>query len=328
MPTPSRLLVHEWIAPMHKKAYHDTLLAYAKSFWARHRLVIRPTENDLLHLACNSIGFYFPTKLDEDDEHEIVSDVKRVLDFLFSDEDKHGDMSEHLYLSQMGRVYMKHLGYCAINMSHDGRQKLLRELAKVPRAFQKPEMLDKILCAQYEQRHTDNFLWLWNGLLPIVQDALVNDSCGRYDSQRVLDVMALKPLYWDGDEKVWTDADTIISHYFDSLVTQCGNHRYLAVSVMKFAGGVGKRFLLQSLKWIDQIIRRSQDEYDYDGDNAKMVVTQFELLVPLIEKRIGEINAESGMRNHLIFILDYLITKNSLPAFRMRELLQGLTTGA
>jgi hypothetical protein len=145
------------MAPVHKRAYHNTLCAYVKSFWTRHRLIVGPTENDLLHLACNSIGFYFPTKLDEDDEREIVSDVKGVLGFLFCDEDKNSGMSEHLYLSQMGMAYLKHLGYCVINMSHNGRQNLLRELAKVPRAFQKPEMLDKILCAQYEQRQTDTF---------------------------------------------------------------------------------------------------------------------------------------------------------------------------
>lgn len=322
--TPARLLVCEWMAPMHKTSYHNPLCEYAKSFWARHRLAVRPTENDLLHFACNSIGFYFPTKLDEDDECAIVSDVRRVLDFLFCDENKHGGTSEHLYLSQMGRVYMKHLGYCAINMSHNGRQILLRELAKVPGAFQKPELLDNLLCAQYEQPRTESFWCLWNGLLPIVQSALVKDSCGHYDSQRVLDVMALKPLYWDGDEKAWANAGTDISAYFDSLVAQCGNHRYLAVSVMKFAGGVGKRFLLQSLKWIGQIILQSQDEYDYDDDNAKMVVTQFELFVPLIEKRFGEICADSETRNKLILFLDYLITKNSLSAFRMREMLQGL----
>ena len=328
--TPSYLSVYEWMAPMHKRAYHNTLCAYVKSFWARHRLIVRPTENDLLHLACNSIGFYFPTKLDEDDEREIVSDVKGVLGFLFCDEDKNSGMSEHLYLSQMGRAYLKHLGYCVINMSHNGRQNLLRELAKVPRAFQKPEMLDKILCAQYEQheqRRTENFFDLWCGLLPIVQSALAKDSCGHYDSQQVLDVMALKPLYWDGDEKTWANADADILAYFDSLVARCGNHRYLAVSVMKFVGGVGKRFLLQSLKWIDQIIIQSHDEYDYDGDNAKMVVIQFGNLVQLVENRIGEINADNETRDHLISILDYLITKNSLPAFRMREVLHKLSTG-
>lgn len=325
--TPSCLSVYEWMAPMHKRAYHNTLCAYVKSFWARHRLIVRPTENDLLHLACNSIGFYFPTKLDEDDEREIISDVKGVLGFLFCDEDKNSGMSEHLYLSQMGRAYLKHLGYCVINMSHNGRQNLLRELAKVPLAFQKPEMLDKILCAQYEQRQTDNFLCLWNGVLRIVRDALVNDSCGRYDSQHVLDVMALKPLYWDGDEVAWTNADIAISTYFDSLVAQCGSHRYLAVSVMKFAAGVGKRFLFQSLKWIDKILIQSQDEYDYDGDNAKMVVIQFEHLVPLIENQIGEINANNETRDHLVSVLDYLITKNSLSAFRMREMLHELSTG-
>ena len=324
--TPSYLSVYEWMAPLHKRAYLNTLCAYVKSFGARHRLIVRPTENDLLHLACNSIGFYFPTKLDEDDEREIVSDVKRVLDFLFHDENEHGGMSEQLYLSQMGRAYIKHLGYCAINMSHDGRQNLLRELAKVPKVFQKPEMLDKILCAQYEQRRTENFFDLWCGLLPIVQSALAKDSCGHYDSQQVLDVMALKPLYWDGDEKTWANADADILAYFDSLVARCGNHRYLAVSVMKFVGGVGKRFLLQSLEWIDQIIIQSHDEYDYDGDNAKMVVIQFEHLVQLVENRIGEINADNETRDHLISILDYLITKNSLPAFRMREVLHKLST--
>lgn len=312
---------------MHKMAYHNALCAYVKSFWARHRLAVRPTENDLLHLACNSISFYYPTKLDEDDEREIVSDVKRVLDFLFHDEDKHGDVREHLYLSQMGGAYMKHLGYCAVNMSHGGRQNLLRELAKVPKAFQKPEVLNNILCAQYEQRQTDNFFWLWNGLLRIVQDALANDYCGSYDSQQVLDVMALKPLYWDGDEEAWTNADKAISTYFDSLVAQCGNHRYLAVSILKFAGGIGKRFLAQSVKWVDQILSLSQDEYDYDDDNAKKVATHFEHLAPLIENRLGEISANNETRDHLISILDYLITKNSLSAFRMREMLQGLTTG-
>ena len=139
--------------------------------------------------------------------------------------------------------------------------------------------------------------------------------------------MALKPLYWDGDEKTWANADADILAYFDSLVARCGNHRYLAVSVMKFVGGVGKRFLLQSLKWIDQIIIQSHDEYDYDGDNAKMVVIQFENLVQLVENRIGEINADNETRDHLISILDYLITKNSLPAFRMREVLHKLSTG-
>jgi len=192
----------------------------------------------------------------------------------------------------------------------------------VPRVFQKPDVLDKILCAQYEQPQTDIFLQLWNGLLSIVQSALVKDYCGRHDSQQVLDVMALKPLYWDGNEKAWANADTDISTYFDSLVAQCGNHRYLAVSVMKFAGGVGKRFLLQSFKWIDQILIQSQDEYDYDGNNAKMIAAQFDNLVPLIKNRIGEIAADNEVRNRLISILDYLITKNSLSAFQMREILQ------
>lgn len=322
MPIPSRLLVHEWMAPMHRMAYHNILRVYAKSFWVRHRLVVRPTENDVLHLACNSIGFYFPTKIDNDDEREIVSDVKRVLDYLFCDEKKYGGTSELLYLSQMGRVYMKHLGYCAINMSHSGRQKLLGELAKVPRAFQKPEMIDKILSAQYVQPQTDNFLRLWNGLLPIVQAVLVKDFCSHYDSQQVLDVMALNPLYLNGDEMVWVNVDADISAYFDSLVAQCGNHRYLTVSVMKFVGGAGKRFLLQSLKWINQILIQSQNEYDYDGNNAKMITAEFEHIVPLIKNRINEINADSEARNRLISILDYLITKNSLSAFQMREMLQ------
>ena len=80
---------------------------------------------------------------------------------------------------------------------------------------------------------------------------------------------------------------------------------------------------MPSLKWIDKIIIQSQDEYDYGGDNARSVRSSFEKLIPLIEKRIEEINADIGIRDCLISILDYLVTQNSFPAFQMRESLYG-----
>ena len=320
---PSWLQVNRWMAPMPHWTGLNSQGTYARSFWARHWFTTRTTDRDASHLSCNVIGFYFPTKLEIEDEHVIIADVKHVLEFLFSDERKNSCTSEHLYLTQMGRSYMKQLGYCALNMSSGGRAALLSELAKVPRALQKPELLDKLLVAQYDQQQTDNFWQLWNGLLPIVAGALSSESCGHYDGQQVLDVIALTPLYWEGDERAWIGADKAILTYFDSLIMQCGSHRHLAVSIVKFICGPGKRFLLPSLKWIDKIIIQSQDEYDYGGDNARSVRNSFEKLIPLIEKRIEEINADIGIRDCLISILDYLVTQNSFPAFQMRESLYG-----
>ena len=319
MRAPSWLRAYDWQAPVYKLAYQKSLCAYEKSFAARHCFMVRQTERDISHLACNLIGFYFPTKLEAEDEHAIVSNVKRVVEFLFPKKHKNGSAEEILYLSQLGHSYLKQLGCCAINMSSAGCLALLKELGGVPRVFQKPELLNNCLVAQYAQHRTDNFWTLWNGLLPIVASVLANDPCLHPDSQHVLDVMALKPLYWEGDEKVWADSDVAILTFFDLLVACCGKHRYLAVSVMKFARGIGKRFLLQSLKWIDQIIVKSQKEYDSDGDNARMIAAEFEHLIPLIEKRIGEINADLEARKHLVSVLDYLITQNSLSAFQMRE---------
>lgn len=320
---PSWLQVNRWMAPMPHWTGLNSQGTYARSFWARHWFTTRTTDSEASHLSCNVIGFYFPTKLEIEDEHVIIADVKHVLEFLFSDERKNGCTSEHLYLTQMGRSYMKQLGYCALNMSSGGRAALLSELAKVPRALQKPELLDKLLVAQYDQQQTDNFWQLWNGLLPIVAGALASESCGHYDGQQVLDVIALTPLYWEGDERAWIGADKAILTYFDSLIMQCGSHRHLAVSIVKFICGPGKRFLLPSLKWIDKIIIQSQDEYDYGGDNARSVRSSIEKLIPLIEKRIEEINADIGIRDCLISILDYLVTQNSFPAFQMRESLYG-----
>ncbi len=316
---PSWLQNHEWMASRHRLAYHHSLCAYLDSFVARHWLLAQSTEKDVAHCACNAIGFYFPTKLDTVSEHEIISNVKRVLEFLFCDEQKDVYRREHLYLSQMGRAYMRHLGYCALNMSPNGCMALLGEFEKVPRAFQRPELLDKCLGVQYEQNRAESFWRLWNGLLPIVATALAKSSCNHYDNQQALDVMALNPLYWEGNEGTWDGADTAILTYFDSLVRQCGNHRHLAVSVIKFACGVGKRFLFPSLRWINNILLQSQHEYDYGGGNANNIKTHFEKLIPLIEKRMVEIQLDIEIRRHLISILDYLVTLNSLPAFRLRE---------
>lgn len=319
--TPSCFLPNDWMAPMNRLTCRNSLSAYAKSLVERHRLLIRPTERDLSHLKCNQISFYFPTKLDEKDELAIVSDVKNVLDFLFCTENKKGGMGEHLYLSQMGQAYLKLLGYCALNMSTNGSAVLLFEFGKSPQAFQRPELLDRLLVAQYEQQRMENFWRLWNGVLPIVAVALEKDPCRHQDSQQVLDVMALNPLYGVGDELVWNGSDTALVAFFDSLVAQCGCHRHLAVSVMKFTNGVGKRFLHHSLKWIDQIILRSQDEYDYHGNNAKNITKHFEHLVPLINKRMESLISDMETRKHLISILDYLVAHNSLSAFQMRETL-------
>lgn len=317
--TPSWLQAYEWMMPTYRLSYRNRLGAYAKSIVARHWGPSRSIEDDLAHLACNAIGFYFSTKLVEEDERVIVSDVKDALEFLFWDERRKRKAEEPFYYFQMRRSYLKQLGYCALNMSRKGCLALLNELAKVPRVFQKPELLDGFLVAQYGQHRPENFWQLWNGLLPIVSVALANDSCNHRDSQQVLDTLALKPLYSDGDEQAWLDSENNLVPYFESLVEQFGKHRYLAVSVMKFACGPGKRFLLHTLKWINRIIALSQDEYDRDGANAVAIKVVFECLVPQIETRIEELKADKDARANLISVLDHLVSLNSPSAFRIRE---------
>jgi len=317
LPSLSSSLESTGVTSIHRFGFHNGRYAYRNSFVAQNYLLTKPTEEDRTHFACNAIGFYYPAKLETKDEQTIVSNVKRVLELIFCDERVDGCISKHLHLSQMGRAYMRQLGYCALHMSSEGVMALLKELAKVPQAFRKPELLEEFLVVRYGLLRSDNFWLLWNGLLPIVAKALAKDSCRYDDSQRVLDLMTLKPLYWEGNEEVWEGEEREILAFFESLVSICGCHRYLAVAISKFVYGVGKRFVLQSLQWIAQIIVQSQGEYDYGGENAQKIKTNFEKLIPQIESRMQDIKNDT--RTHLILILDYLVTQNSLPAFRMRE---------
>lgn len=318
---PGFLVVDEWMAPRPKLAFQNTRRAYASSFMARHRLTFKVTEDDLAHWACNAIGFHFPPKLSRREEMLIISNVKCVLEYLFRANRKRNSVGSHLYTSQMGRSYMKQLGYCLLNMSAEGRKMFLVELAKVPQVLRKPQFLDCCLKAQYDQQRADGFWEIWNGLLPMIAAEFEKVPCRSYDSQQVLDVMALRPLYWEGDGQAWRGDKGQLPAYFDSLVTRCGKHRHLVVSIMNFVCGAGQQFLTMSLGWIDRALMLSKDEYDYQNENVKEIKECFERVAPLITERIEEIKSDDGVRSHCISILDNLISQNSLTAFRLREII-------
>lgn len=316
---PASLSVEQWMAPRPKLKCRNLRRAYDRSFMVRFGLFSKTVGDDVAHLACNVIGFHFPTKLNRREEIMIVSNVKLVLEYLFREERGSNIARGHLYLSQLGRSYMKHLGCCVLNMSEDAREDFLAELEKVPQALRKPELLDACLRAQYNQRRADNFWKIWNGMLAIVAAGLKSSAYCSSENCQVLDVMALRPLYWEGDGLVWDGTDTELSAYFDSLVDQCGCYRSLIVSIMKFVLGAGRRFLLASLKWIDRAMVLSKDAFDYQDENAKQVKECFEQFAPLIAERIDEIKTDPEARKHCVSILDNLVAWNSLPAFRLRE---------
>lgn len=318
---PKFLVADEWMAPRSMLAFRNTRRAYASSFMARHRLMIRTTGDDIAHLACNAIGFHFPSKLSGSEETLIISNAKCALEYLFCDDRRRNGVGRHLYTSQLGRSYLKQLGYCLLNMSAEGRRAFFVELAKVPSALHKPQFFDSCLRAQYDQQRADDFWDLWNGLLPMIAAEMGNASCHSYDDHQVLDVMALRPLYWEGDSRAWSGDKGRLPAYFDALVSQCGKYRHLVVSIMNFICGAGQRFVAMSLEWIDRALVLSKDEYDYKNENAKEIKECFERVAPMITERIEEIKSDDRVRRHCVAILDNLIAWNSLTAFRLREVI-------
>ncbi len=297
--------------------FQHPISRYIHCFSARHNKSIPYDKEIEARLQCNLIQFICPKQLSVQDENSIIDNIDLSFEYLFPFQDKH---NKHIptYVYYDRNRYLKQLSLCILNMTENGRQRLVLKILNNQRHGFITNFLNHLILAEDIFPHPQEFWQIMKSLLPYAKNEIDSLMFRSNEYYELLNALTLTSQKWKDDAKTWNCFGIDSEEYFQQIVEIFRVHSYLSVCICKFINSIGHDYILNSISWLSNILHTASDKYN-DNEITILLVKEFESMIPQIEKNIEEILLNQQMRTDLTSILDYLIIQNSREAFKLRE---------
>lgn len=210
--------------------------------------------------------------------------------------------------------------YSAFLLSLD-KQKQNEYIAPIINHFQISNeantLLEKIIENQKNTDRYDQFWGVWNSLYSIVIGKTKEYPEYTY-SKEILKTYLFSDKWTSSTEQSCNYLKKENSIFFEHIIEDIGEHPSVLYAIVELLNGIGSVYIKDGIRWISQILNK------YFSTHAKTVDanTQFRL-EQLIQKYINEnrtqIKKDRKEKEKVIVILNFLVEKESVSAYLLRE---------
>jgi len=178
-------------------------------------------------------------------------------------------------------------------------------------------LLEKIIENQKNTDKYDQFWGVWNSLYSIVIDKTKEYPEYTY-SKEILKTYLFSDKWTSSTEQSCNYLKKENSIFFEHIIEDIGEHPSVLYALVKLLNGIGSIYIKDGIRWISQILNR------HFSTHAKTVDANTQLrLEQLIQKYVNEnrtqIKKDRKEKEKVIIILNFLVEKESVSAYLLRE---------
>jgi len=171
----------------------------------------------------------------------------------------------------------------------------------------------------YEQdriQHYEQFWIVWKGLYPSFRET-VQQGCHRHQTTVIRNYLLALQFGINGT-KEWHTLKPVNSTFFKTVCDEAGNHPEVLYSVSKLLNDEGSGYLNEGLHWISDMLSRHESLYNGEV-HPNTIYYLNHIARRFVYLNRTQIKANRMLREKVLVLLNYLITKGSVSGYLLRE---------
>lgn len=182
------------------------------------------------------------------------------------------------------------------------------------------KLLEKFLSVQDRFNQYDNFWYIWDKLIPYIEDLISNKITVSNSNNIILSYFF--DWYWKKEARNW-HTFSVKNRRFFNLWSNTLPNRYIFIYVYtKLLNGIGHQdYFKDGLNWLINILKKNNNIYFVrDNDYKNKAICQLENYSRnYIYEYLNEIKKNKIMRDAILVIVNYLVEHGSVTGYLLRE---------
>ena len=280
-----------------------------------NRLVLSDIETiDKLDWYILNIAFQLiPQKTDNDDHKKIVKIIISVLaNKMFSDD------GDEKFDYKIKHDFLKTYAYFVLNSDKDDIQDYLKPFLE---HFSSSEVIadlfQEFILAEDLLNTYDNFWFVWDAFKEKLFEICQNNNSYWY-VEKIVKSYLFAQVPWKETAKEWPSLKDKNKRLFKEVSDKIGHCPSALYAISKLLNDIGSSYIDDGVIWIFKILDNNPDYV-----NKKLETHTIYYIENLIRKytfkNLDEIKRTTALKNKLVIILNFLIEKESVVGYMLRE---------
>lgn len=227
--------------------------------------------------------------------------------------DKQRDRSEDIDFALRLRVFEKY-SYFILNRDLNSVNEYVKPFVdEYVITDEMATFFEKILSAEIKINQYNQFWKVWESFRQKIVES--SDSNYNHYLNKIIHNYLLAWSFWREDAKNWRSLKNREKTFFKKIVDDIGYHPSVFDSIAQFLNQIGSEFLDDGIIWITELVKKNQN-----NQLKKNTVYYTEVLIrKYIYLNRKKVKQDIKIKNQILVILNFLVTKGSVNAYLLRE---------
>ena len=178
------------------------------------------------------------------------------------------------------------------------------------------EFIEEFISAEDHLNHQKQFWYIWNKFYPKIV-GIYRDSYNYHYKNLIIDYL-LAWNWWEKDVTGWHSLQKEHLPFYMTISEDMGEYPPVLYSIAKVLCSIGFNFDKEGLEWVFTIVsnNRTMNLADLESNTIHYMESFVRRYVYSNKQKIKK---EINLRNKIIPILDFMIERNSVHAYLLRE---------
>lgn len=176
--------------------------------------------------------------------------------------------------------------------------------------------ISDVVSEQDRLERYEQFWKIWLVLYPAIRQEVINDK--HHHRDQLIRNYLLAWQWWKETAREWHTLKPGDSLFFKHVCEDMGHHPEVLYSISKFLNDVGSTYLNDGLHWISSMLSRHESLYKADAHPNTIYYLNHIARRFVYQKRTA-IKANRLLRDKVLVLLNYLVTKGSVSGYLLRE---------
>ena len=278
-------------------------------------------DHDAIYAIGNAILLITPThesvKVNED---LILRGIAPVLNELYVLDGKSRRLTSR-HLKPFATQYQHQLAKLLLRLSPDALRIAILELNKVPYLAYDQFFFSALIAEEDILGGHDNFWRIWTALIPSVSIFLKSDSFAReFDNHSVIENFLLGKSLWKSNVSKWKSFRDEDVAFYEACVRSFPASLGVLSALASFCVGIGMSYWKYILKLLVlEISELTENRWWYDSPMKNAVTRLEQFVLRVISEKAEQVKKNESVWNDMVFVLDWLVDKQSNLAYQLRE---------
>lgn len=167
--------------------------------------------------------------------------------------------------------------------------------------------------AEDELKRVDAFWFIWNLFFQKIVDNFNSPNCKK--NQKILQAYIFNSIQWNENAKDWHSFNSSGKIFFKKIAESLNNLEVMLKFFSYILYGVGNQYFNDGITWIANIARNCKINID---ENVETYYLE-QIIRKYIYENLSEIRTNGIRKKEVIDILDYLIKKESVMGYMLKD---------